>query len=130
MAFSGPRRGAGVTRMLARLQQITTLGGLTLALLWAAWFAAHGEPVWAAGGALIIIFGYAAVLGLEFIFLRRVGRSDPTPPPSAAELLRAWLGEVITAPRVFCWHQPFRSTLVPVKWWRWSARLARANLRS
>ena len=97
--------------MLARLQQITTLGGLALALLWAACFAARGQPGWAAGGALIIVFGYAAVLGLEFLCLWRVGRTDPAPPPSARELLRAWLGEALTAPRVFCWQQPFRSTL-------------------
>ncbi|HEV8314977.1 MAG TPA: alpha/beta fold hydrolase [Burkholderiaceae bacterium] len=97
--------------MLARLQQITTLGGLTLAVLWAVYFAARGQAGWAAGGALIIVFGYAAVLGLEFILLRRVGRSDPAPAPSARELALAWIGEVLTAPRVFCWHQPFRSTM-------------------
>jgi len=99
--------------MLARLQRFTTLGGLALALLWAAYFLSHARPWWALGGALLIVFGYAAVLGLEFIFLRRIGRDDPAPRPSNTELLRAWLGEVHTAPRVFCWRQPFRSNAQP-----------------
>lgn len=99
--------------MLARLQKFTTLGLLALAALWAlvAWSAGH--DAWALGGALLIIFGYALVLGLEFALLRRAHGSDPVTPATAPQLLRAWWGEVRFAPRVFCWQQPFRSQLWP-----------------
>ncbi|MFY9514542.1 MAG: permease, partial [Rubrivivax sp.] len=96
--------------MLARLQQCTTLGLLAVAVLWAvlAWRAGH--PGWALGGALLAIFGYALVLALEFLLLRQAHGNDPTPRATAGQLLRAWLGEVLSAPQVFCWRQPFRST--------------------
>ncbi|MDP1535525.1 MAG: permease [Rubrivivax sp.] len=68
-----------------------------------------GAPGWAAAGALLIIFGYALVLGVEFMLLARLNRSDPAPPASARLLLSAWWGEVCSAPTVFCWRQPFRS---------------------
>jgi triacylglycerol lipase len=35
------------------------------------------------------------------------------PQPSAKELLKAWWGEVLTAPAVFLWRQPFRTGLEP-----------------
>ena len=33
--------------------------------------------------------------------------------PAPGQLLRAWLGEVVSAPLVFCWRQPFRSQVWP-----------------
>ena len=81
----------------------------------------HGSPcsVWLGGrtsrgsAPCLIIFGYALFLGLEFAFLRVVNRNDPAPQANAKQLLRAWWGEVLTAPRVFCWSQPFRSRAIP-----------------
>jgi triacylglycerol lipase len=99
--------------MLSRLQQGITLGLLLAAACWAAWFSFAGSPYLAWVGALLIVFGYAGFLALEFAFLRVINRSDPTPPASAQQLLRAWWGEVLTAPRVFCWRQPFRSRAIP-----------------
>ncbi|MBI5716824.1 MAG: permease [Burkholderiales bacterium] len=99
--------------MLARLQQVTTLGGLLLAALWAWAFVRTGHPGWAAGGALLIVAGYALVLALEFALLHRVHGDDPTPRATPAQLLRAWWGEVRAAPVVFCWRQPFRSRRHP-----------------
>jgi triacylglycerol lipase len=95
--------------MLARLQKFTTLGLLALALLWAglAWRADHAA--WALGGALLIVFGYAIVLAIEFVLLRLMHGDDPAPRATPAQLLRAWCGEVGAAPLVFCWRQPFRS---------------------
>ncbi|MES2960716.1 MAG: permease [Pseudomonadota bacterium] len=95
--------------MLARLQQITTLGLLALATLWAAIAWRAGHPGWALGGALLIVFGYALVLAIEFVLLRAVHGEDPTPRATNSQLLRAWLGEVGSAPLVFCWRQPFFS---------------------
>ncbi|WP_280152980.1 alpha/beta fold hydrolase [Piscinibacter sp. XHJ-5] len=99
--------------MLARLQQVTTLGLIAAALLWAAYFGARGEPVWAGTGALLLLFGYALVLALEFVLLWFVNRNDPTPRATAWQLFKAWWGEVHTAARVFCWRQPFRSNAEP-----------------
>ncbi len=102
--------------MLARLQRITTLGLLALAALWAvlAWRAGHAA--WALGGALLIVFGYALVLALEFALLRMAHGDDPAPRATPRQLLRAWWGEVGAAPLVFCWRQPFLSQ-------RWPDRL-------
>ena len=99
--------------MLARLQQFTTLAGLFAALLWGwvAWTA--GRPGWAVAGAALVVGGYALVLGLEFALLRLAHGSDPTPRATPSQLLRAWWGEVRSAPVVFCWRQPFRSRRWP-----------------
>lgn len=99
--------------MLARLQRITTLGLLALAALWAtlAWRA--GQPEWALAGAMVIVFGYALVLAVEFVLLRRAHGDDPAPRATPTQLVRAWWGEVGSAPLVFCWRQPFRSRRWP-----------------
>jgi pimeloyl-ACP methyl ester carboxylesterase len=99
--------------MLARLQRFITLGLLLAALLWAAWFIHIDRPGWAGAGVALILFGYALFLGLEFVFLYFVHGDDPSPRATAQQLLHAWIGEVLTAPQVFCWRQPFRSNRVP-----------------
>lgn len=99
--------------MLARLQQLTTIGLLLAAALWAWAFASAGHPLWALGGAALIVFSYALVLGLEFVVLARVNRGDTAPPATVGQLVRAWLGEALSAPQVFCWRQPFRTWAVP-----------------
>jgi len=99
--------------VLARLQQVTTIGALLAALLWAwvCWRAGH--PGWAVAGAAFIGGGYALMLALEFALLRLAHGDDPTPRATPAQLLHAWWGEVRAAPRVFCWRQPFRSRRWP-----------------
>lgn len=100
------------TGKVAQLQQVATLGALLLATMWAVGSWRSGHPVWAAVGALLILAGYALVLGLEFVLLARVHGDDPTPRASAGLLWRAWWGEVRAAPKVFCWRQPFASRAV------------------
>lgn len=92
---------------LARLQQFTTLALLCAAVAWAVWQWPEG-PVRAAVGALLVLFGYALFLAVEFLLVRRLARQDPPPFPSWGELASAWWAEVRHAPRVFCWRQPFR----------------------
>ena len=60
-----------------------------------------------------ILFGYALFLGLEFVMLALTRGDDPAPRATPAQLLQAWWGEVLSAPRVFCWRQPFRATPAP-----------------
>src|SRR5436190_5312147 len=99
--------------MLARLQQFITIGLVLLAALWATYFVRAGSPAWAAAGALLILFGYALFLATEFVLLWFVNRGDAAPRASVGQLVAAWWNEVLTAPRVFCWRQPFRSNAVP-----------------
>jgi triacylglycerol lipase len=99
--------------MLARLQQFTTLFLILAAAAWGAHFLKRGEPAWAAAGAALILLGYALFLGGEFLLLAQLRQSEPAPPPTPGQLLRAWWAEVLTAPQVFCWRQPFRSRAEP-----------------
>jgi triacylglycerol lipase len=98
--------------MLARLQQLTTIGLLLAAFVWAAYFLTNGSPGWAAVGALLIVLGYSLVLAAEFITLWFVNRNDPAPRATLWQHIRAWWGEVVTTPQVFCWRQPFCANAV------------------
>jgi hypothetical protein len=98
---------------LAHLQKATTCSLAGLACAWAVPALKDGRIGAALGGALLILLLYALVLGAEFLLLRLVHGDDPTPRANAGQLLAAWWGEVLAAPRVFCWQQPFRSRLWP-----------------
>jgi triacylglycerol esterase/lipase EstA (alpha/beta hydrolase family) len=99
--------------MLARLQQAITLGALLLAGGWA-WVCVHfGHALWGWVGAGLLLGGYALVLALEMLLQQHAHGSDPTPRAAPLVMLRAWWGEVVSAPRVFCWRQPFRSQRWP-----------------
>jgi triacylglycerol lipase len=97
---------------LARLQQCTTLGLLLAATAWLAWHW-RVSPAISLLGFLAILMGYSAFLAVEFVLLRCVGRDVSTPGATWSELIRAWWGEVLAAPRVFCWRQPFRWNAEP-----------------
>ena len=97
---------------LARWGQVLTLcagGGVLAWLLWQ-W---PRSPGLAVAGILVLVFGHAAVLGLEFVILYRVRQGDGTPLASAGQLLRAWAVETGEAIRVFGWCQPWRWRAVP-----------------
>jgi triacylglycerol esterase/lipase EstA (alpha/beta hydrolase family) len=99
--------------MLARLQQLTTLGVSSAALAWALWCLQQGRTVLAVLGALLVVFCYAPVMALEYVLVHLTHRNDPAPRATIGQMLRAWWGEVMTAPRVFYWRQPFRSQAIP-----------------
>jgi len=95
------------TSALARLQQATTLVAFAAAVAWfVAWW--PQRPGVAFPGALLFVFGFVAVLGLQFGLLRGSLRGDPVPTPGAGQLLRAWAGECVQFCRIFQWRQPFR----------------------
>ncbi len=98
--------------MLARIQQALTLSLLAVAFGWLLyfWTDSHGQAL---VGFVAIVFGYAAFLAVEFVALKRVNRHQPGGAASWPQLARAWVGETVTAPQVFCWRQPFRSNQVP-----------------
>jgi pimeloyl-ACP methyl ester carboxylesterase len=98
---------------IARLQQAITLSLVGLAVIAGWYFAAAGEATRATIVPLVVLFGYAGFLAIEFVLVGVLHGDDPTPRASAWQLLRAWAGEVVTAPRVFCWRQPFRSGAEP-----------------
>ena len=100
--------------MLANLQRVITLSLLALALGWLFYWR-NTSPLLAVAGFVVIVMGYTAFLALEFLLLRFINKRDPAPQPTWAELASAWLGETLTAPRVFCWRQPFRTFAIPDK---------------
>jgi hypothetical protein len=102
---------------LARLQQALTLGALALGAAWALLSWRAGQPGWALAGVAAVTCGHAAVLAFELLLARVVPdppeAPNPAPRPRLADWLRAWAGEIVAAPRVFCWQQPFRSRRWP-----------------
>lgn len=99
--------------MLARLQRWTTFALLATAALAFAWFWSREQPVAAVLAAIAVLLGHALFLAAEFVLVAATHGRDPAPRATPAQLARAWLGETITAPQVFCWRQPFRSRAEP-----------------
>ncbi len=97
--------------MLARLQQFITFCLLAASIGWLAWFYNSG-PGFAVTGCLLIALSYIGFLGIEFLLLRHINKTDPAPLATRRELLNAWWGEALVAPRIFCWRQPFRAHAV------------------
>jgi pimeloyl-ACP methyl ester carboxylesterase len=98
--------------MLARLQQLVTLSLLAAAGCWlAVWWGS--SALVALSGFMVIALGYSLFLAMEFLALHSLNLEDPAGPARWGELVRAWWGETRTAPRVFCWRQPFRSQTIP-----------------
>jgi len=99
--------------MLARLQQFIAATLLALTITAAAVGATVGPPWLAPAFLALVLIGYGAVLAMEFAWLRTSYAADDAARPTAAQLLRAWVLEVLAAPRVFLWRQPFRSQREP-----------------
>lgn len=97
---------------LARLQRTLVLLLAGAALGWFAWHW-RASPILALGGPALIWVGLALVLGAEFLALRVVGRTDPAPPPTSWQLVRAWLVSTWLNALVFGWWQPFRWNAIP-----------------
>jgi pimeloyl-ACP methyl ester carboxylesterase len=97
---------------LARLQQLITVALLVAVSAWLFFFWRTSVALAVSGG-LLLLLGYSGFLAVEFFLLRFVNRRDPAPQPTWRQLARAWLGETLVAPQVFCWRQPFRSQAFP-----------------
>ncbi len=89
---------------------LVTIVGVPLVLA-----TSFGQGAWALAGLALIAVLHAGAMGFEFVWMWRANR-DPaahrrTPTPRA--VVSAFVAELTTAPRVFCWQQPFRSTAHP-----------------
>src|SRR3954471_23677397 len=98
--------------MIARIQQLIVLSLVAIVLGGAAAALALGHPAWAFAAPLVIAGGYATALGFEFRWLHASYPRDSADRPTTKQLLSAWLAEVLVAPRVFLWRQPFRSAAI------------------
>ncbi|TDM08373.1 MAG: permease [Ideonella sp. MAG2] len=100
--------------MLARLQA-ALMGCWVVAVLWGLqWALVQQASVAKACGVLALaLTWHAAWLTLTFLLMSWRNRFDAAPKPSLSECLRAWRAEVLVAPRVFGWQQPFRSQRWP-----------------
>ncbi|MBQ0936660.1 alpha/beta fold hydrolase [Ideonella paludis] len=100
--------------MLARLQVALVLVWL-LAVAWGLHWALqlHASVLRALGVVALAVTWHALWLALTFALMSWRNRPDAAPKPSREECLRAWWGEVLAAPRVFAWQQPFRSRALP-----------------
>ena len=94
--------------MLARLQQFVVLVLLAITIAWVWYFGPRGLT-WALILPVATMGGYLSTIGLEFVLLHRSYSGRKLARPRLAALLAAWWREVLTAPRVFLWRQPFRS---------------------
>ena len=94
--------------MLARLQQLIAVALLVLTIAATAIGAYAGPPWLGLAFVALVLAGYGGVLAIEFAWLRASYADGDDARPSAAQLVRAWALEVMAAPRVFLWRQPFR----------------------
>ena len=93
---------------MARVLQGLTLALAASGLLALAGWLWWGLAAWLAFGLLLLALLHLPLMATEFAMARWVSRGDPSPPPRAGEVLRAWAAEVIGAVRVFGWAMPWR----------------------
>jgi triacylglycerol lipase len=98
--------------MNARIQRITQILGLLVALIWLGyWFDTFKSL--AILGFFAIVSVQWSFLAIEFAVMRWVNQGDATPKASAGQALGAWLGENHVCTQVFGWRQPWRTNAQP-----------------
>ena len=98
---------------VALLQRFLILTLITVVTAWFIISPAYFPVVVVIGVAFLIVFTYAWILASEFVLLLVYGTEDGSCRPAFPQVVRAWLGEVLSAPRVFCWRQPWRFNAEP-----------------
>src|SRR4051794_2368045 len=99
--------------MIARIQRAFVFVSVVVALVWYLVLSHLGYVPAAILGAAAVLLSFPIFLAFEFVLLRLYGCSTTVRKPSPTELLAALGHEVITAPFVFLWRQPFRSNAIP-----------------
>jgi len=98
---------------VARLQQSLILTLITTIIAWLILAPAYIQTSLVIGVAFAIALGYALVLAFEFALLLVYGAEAGSLRPNLLQVVRAWWGEALSAPKVFCWRQPWRSNAEP-----------------
>jgi len=101
--------------MIARSQRLFAFMLVAISSGWVIYALSTSRPRLATLGAVAFAVGYSASMAAEFVVLWFVQTNDAAPRPSAMQLVDAWWHELITAPRVFLWRQPFCSDRQPDK---------------
>lgn len=65
------------------------------------------SPAWAVWWGMVVVMGYSALLGLEFMLASLHHGADPVPRADWPSVMRAWWHETWAAAAVFGWRQPF-----------------------
>lgn len=99
--------------MLASFQRRILFALACVILVWLAIFVWLGSPWWGLAGSPIAVLAYCSVLALEFVAMVRLQDQKMPDLARVRAVVRAWWGEVSTAPAVFCWQQPFRAAAEP-----------------
>jgi len=99
--------------MLARLTRLLTVALLVVVLWLAAHGATHGWTVGIVLGLAAALLWHPALLGLEFLLLRRVTRRTNGTRLPWRRLMLAWLGEWRASTLAFGWRLPWRPNAVP-----------------
>jgi predicted alpha/beta hydrolase family esterase len=92
---------------LARLFHFVLIAALIVAAALLAWGLRSGRPLAGAIAAGLVVGLHAVLLVLECAFAAAARGKDPSPPPTPWQWIASWWGEVLAAPRVFYWRQPF-----------------------
>ncbi|MBQ0932726.1 alpha/beta fold hydrolase [Ideonella sp. 4Y16] len=100
--------------MLAWIQRLLALAWLAALLGLPARAVLQGAGLLPAlGWAAVVLGAHALWLALTVAMAALANRGDASPRASWRQWLQAWWGEVLTAPRVFFWRQPFRTHAEP-----------------
>lgn len=99
--------------MIARLQRWIVCALGVAALVWTVLSLNSAHAAWTWAGLVLLGFGHAFVLAIEFGWMHAVNAGDPAPRATLRQVLVAWLGECRHAPLVFGWRQPFRAQAWP-----------------
>ncbi|HEY9209304.1 MAG TPA: permease, partial [Acidovorax sp.] len=78
--------------MNARWQQAVVLFNTLATIAWLAWQWPR-SPLMALAGVAAALALFGLVLGLQFVTMLRVNRTDPAPRPSWRQLASAWWAE-------------------------------------
>jgi len=99
--------------MLARAIRLLFLAWLAALAAALARGATHGWTVGVACVLGLLLFAHPAVLAIECLLLRRIGRRTGSATIGLGTLARAWLGEWLESTLTFGWRLPWRARAVP-----------------
>src|SRR5215217_1470464 len=98
---------------VARLQQLLVSALIITVIAWLILSPAYVPGLVVISVAFAIGLGYAWILAFEFALMLIFGAEGRGRRPTLFQIARAWWGEVLSTPQVFCWRQPWRFDAEP-----------------